>query len=73
MEKKETPIWKRILLKVTSWKNIVCGWAMVMFTWMFIKGQAEFADLGWGLLVIISWNIGCNILQHKMENKIGEK
>ena len=63
----EEPIWKRILLKLTSFKNIICLWACVMFTILIVTKQAEFKELGYGLLVIIGGNIGANVLQKKIE------
>lgn len=66
-EKKETPIWKRILLKLTSFKNIVCIWSCVMFSWIVITKQTDFKETGYGLLLIIAGCIGVNLLQKKID------
>lgn len=66
---KKCGIFKRVLLKLTSFKNIVCIWCMFIFTYMLVTKQEAFASLGWGLLGIIGGCIGVNVLQKKLENK----
>ena len=66
MEEKKESIWRRILVKITSFKNITAIWSMVMFTIMLVTKQEGFSDLGWGLLAIIGGDITANVIQHKI-------
>lgn len=59
-------IMKRILYKLTSLKTWIAIWAMVMFSWMFVTKQPEFAELGWGLLLLIGEDVVANVVQKKI-------
>lgn len=62
----ETPLWKRVLIKLTSLKTWIAIWAMVIFTYMLVTKQAAFADLGWGLLALIGGDVVANVIQKKI-------
>lgn len=66
MEEKETPIWKRILIKLTSLKTWIALWSMFMFTYMLVTKQEAFADLGWGLLALIGGDVIANVVQKRL-------
>ena len=66
MEEKETPLWKRLLIKLTSLKTWIALWSMFMFTYMLFTKQEAFAELGWGLLALIGGDVVANVVQKKI-------
>lgn len=62
-------ILKRIAIKLTSFKNLICIWACSTLTYILVTKQSSFSELGWGLLALIGGCVGVNILQKKIENK----
>lgn len=65
-EEKKESIWKRILIKLTSFKNIMAIWAMIMITVIIFKNEANFVDLCWGFLGLCGGDVIANIVQKKI-------
>lgn len=66
MEEKKESIWKRILVKLTSFKNIMAVWSMFMITYIIFSKQPDFVDICWGFLAICGGDVIANVIQKKI-------